>query len=150
MRQAREKSPRTAAMRLLVTGATGQLARSLAELDESAPDLSIVVHGRPELDLEKPRIIASLIECIRPDVVVNAAAYTAVDAAESDSARAFAVNAGGAGAVAAASVAGGLPLIHVSTDYVFSGGHARPYREDDAPEPRTAYGRSKLAGEAAV
>ena len=137
-------------MRLLVTGASGQLARSLARLDETEPGLSIVVHGRPELDLENPGIIAALIEHVRPDIVVNAAAYTAVDAAESDSARAFAVNAGGAGAVAAATFARRLPLIHVSTDYVFSGGHPLPYREVDAPEPRTAYGRSKLAGEAAI
>ena len=119
-------------------------------LDETEPGLSIVVHGRPDLDLENPGIIAALIEHVRPHIVVNAAAYTAVDAAESDSARAFAVNADGAGAVAAATVARRLPLIHISTDYVFSGGHTRPYREDDAPEPRTAYGRSKLAGETAI
>ena len=81
-------------MRILVTGASGQLARSLAALDESQPGLAIVVHGRPELDLENPDIIGSLISHVRPDVVVNAAAYTAVDAAERDNTRAFAVNAG--------------------------------------------------------
>lgn len=137
-------------MRMLVTGASGQLARSLAALDETELGLSVVVHGRPELDLEDPGIIAAVIDHVRPEIVVNAAAYTAVDAAEADSARAFAVNAGGAGAVAAATAAVGLPLIHISTDYVFGGRNTRPYREDDAPEPRTAYGRSKLAGETAI
>jgi dTDP-4-dehydrorhamnose reductase len=137
-------------MRMLVVGASGQLARSLALLDESVPGLSVVVHGRPELDLENPGIVGSLVARIRPDVVVNAAAYTAVDAAEKDSARAFAVNAGGAGALATATAAARLPLVHVSTDYVFGGGHGRPCREDDPPEPRTAYGRSKLAGETAI
>jgi len=137
-------------MRILVTGASGQLARSLAALDESEPGLSIVVHGRPELDLENPGIIASLIAHVRPDIVVNAAAYTAVDAAERDSVRAFAINAGGAGAVAAATAASRLPVIHISTDYVFGGSEARPYREDDATGPRTVYGRSKLAGETAI
>jgi dTDP-4-dehydrorhamnose reductase len=137
-------------MRMLVTGASGQLARSLAGLDESEPGLSVAVRGRPELDLENPGIIAALIDHARPDIVVNAAAYTAVDAAEADSARAFAVNTEGAGSVAAATAAAGLPVIHISTDYVFGGGQTRPYREDDAPEPRTAYGRSKLAGETAI
>jgi dTDP-4-dehydrorhamnose reductase len=137
-------------MRILVTGASGQLARSLAALDESQPGLAIVVHGRPELDLENPGIISSLIAHIRPQIVVNAAAYTAVDAAERDDARAFAVNATGAGAVAAAAAAVGLPVIHVSTDYVFAGAETRPYREDDPTGPRTVYGQSKLAGEAAI
>jgi dTDP-4-dehydrorhamnose reductase len=137
-------------MRMLVTGATGQLARSLARLDESKPGLSIIVHGRPELDLENPGIVGSLVAHVRPDIVVNAAAYTAVDAAEADMARAFAVNADGAGAVAAAAGAAGLPIIHISTDYVFDGSAERPYHEGDATGPRTAYGQSKLAGEAAV
>ena len=137
-------------MRILVTGASGQLARSLAALDESQPGLAIVVHGRPELDLENPDIIGSLISHVRPDVVVNAAAYTAVDAAERDNTRAFAVNAAGAGAVAAAAAAVGLPVIHISTDYVFAGGEVRPYREDDPTGPVGAYGRSKLIGERLV
>lgn len=135
---------------MLVAGASGQLARSLSALDETEPGLSVVVHGRPELDLENPGIIAALIDHVRPDIVVNAAAYTAVDAAEGDSPRAFAVNAGGAAALAAATAAVRLPLIHISTDYVFGGGDTRPYREDDTPAPRTAYGRSKLAGETAI
>jgi dTDP-4-dehydrorhamnose reductase len=137
-------------MRILVTGASGQLARSLAALDGNTPGLSVVVRGRPELDLENPGLLAELIARDRPDVVVNAAAYTAVDAAESDSERAFAVNAGGAAAIAEATASVDLPVIHVSTDYVFDGGEARPYREDDATGPRTAYGRSKLAGEEAI
>jgi dTDP-4-dehydrorhamnose reductase len=137
-------------MRILVIGASGQLAQSLAELDTSEPGLTIVARGRPAADLSDPATIAAAIDQVRPDVVVNAAGYTAVDAAENDSERAFALNAAGAGALAAATAARRLPLIHVSTDYVFSGSGGRPYREDDATEPRTAYGRSKLAGEAAV
>ena len=137
-------------MRMLVAGASGQLARSLAALNGSDPGLSITVRGRPELDLEQPRTLAAAIDRVQPDVVVNAAGYTGVDAAESDITRAFAINARGAEALAAAAARAALPIIHVSTDYVFDGEKSRPYREDDAPDPRTAYGRSKLAGEIAI
>jgi dTDP-4-dehydrorhamnose reductase len=137
-------------MRLLVTGATGQLARSLAALDRSQSDLLVVALGRPDLDIENPGSIAIAIDRIRPDVVVNAAAYTGVDAAEGDQARAFAINASAAGSIAHASAAVGVPLIHISTDYVFNGKSLSHYCEDDLPDPRTVYGRSKLAGEVAV
>jgi dTDP-4-dehydrorhamnose reductase len=137
-------------MRVLVTGANGQLARSLAALAACEPGLTVLVKGRPELDLEAPAAIAPVVAGAAADIVVNAAAYTAVDAAETDSERALAVNGAGAGAVAAAAAAIKAPVIHLSTDYVFSGSGTRPYREDDATGPRTAYGRSKLAGEAAV
>src|SRR5690348_8710727 len=92
-------------MRLLVIGASGQLAHSLAELDNSEPGLSIVARGRPEVDLADAATIAAAIERIEPDVVVNAAGYTAVDGAESDRERAFAVNEAGPGALAAATAA---------------------------------------------
>lgn len=137
-------------MRILVTGASGQLARSLARLDKSEPGLEIVAQGRPQLDLGDAATIAAVLDRVRPDAVVNAAGYTAVDAAETDSEGAFAVNAIGAGAVAAATRARRLPLIHISTDYVFGGSEGRPHREEDATAPCNAYGRSKLAGEAAV
>jgi len=137
-------------MRLLVIGAGGQLARSLAAEASPAADLSIVACGRPVADLAEPASIERAILRHCPDAVVNAAAYTSVDRAESEPAEAFEANARGAGRVAEAAAARRLPLIHVSTDYVFAGDAARPYREDDPTGPRSAYGRSKLAGEEAV
>ena len=136
-------------MRLLVVGREGQVARALAE---SGPALGadIEVVGRPELDLADPESVARALRLRRADVVVNAAAYTAVDRAESEEALATAINGPGAGAVAAAARAIGAPVLHLSTDYLFDGLLDRPYREDDAPSPTSAYGRSKLLGEEAV
>src|SRR5581483_6250341 len=128
-------------MRLLVIGAGGQLARSLAAEASPAADLSIVACGRPVADLAEPASIERAILRHCPDAVVNAAAYTSVDRAESEPAEAFEANARGAGRVAEAAAARRLPLIHVSTDYVFAGDAARPYREDDPTGPRSAYGR---------
>jgi dTDP-4-dehydrorhamnose reductase len=112
--------------------------------------LSLVALGRPQLDLADRTSIARTIDAERPDVVVNAAAYTAVDKAESDSRAAFAVNAEGAGALAAAAQAQGCPIIHISTDYVFDGTKAGAYVETDPTSPGNVYGRSKLSGESAV
>jgi dTDP-4-dehydrorhamnose reductase len=107
--------------------------------------------GRPELDLsEAPETVVSAIKASRPEAIVSAAAYTAVDKAESDPDTAFAVNARGAGAVAQAARSLGVPLIHLSTDYVFDGSKPSPYTEDDVPAPASVYGASKLAGEEAV
>ena len=135
---------------MLVIGANGQLARALAAEDAIAPDLAVMACGRPEIDLTHPGSIAAAIVHLGADIVVNAAAYTAVDAAELDQAAAFAINAAGAANAAIAAAHAGIPIVHVSTDYVFSGNNAAPYSEDDAPDPRTVYGRSKLAGETAV
>jgi dTDP-4-dehydrorhamnose reductase len=110
----------------------------------------IVTAGRPELDLAKPETVGQVIRSARPDVVVSAAAYTAVDRAEDEPALAHAVNATGAGAVAEAARVAGAPVIHLSTDYVFAGDAAHPYAESDAPSPIGVYGKSKLAGERAV
>lgn len=137
-------------MRMLVLGANGQLAQSLAAEDASTPDLAVMACGRPEIDLTHPGSIAAAIVQLDADIVVNAAAYTAVDAAEQDQAAAFAINAAGAANAAIAAAHAGIPIVHVSTDYVFSGEDAAPYSEDDAPNPMTVYGRSKLAGETAV
>lgn len=106
--------------------------------------------GRPELDLAAPETIGPALRAAAPDVVVSAAAYTAVDKAESEPEVADAVNARGARAVAAAAATLGVPVVHLSTDYVFSGNLERPYREDDVTGPVGAYGRSKLAGEVEV
>lgn len=135
-------------MKIFVTGREGQVARSLAEA--SHPGVEIVFAGRPEFDLEVPDTVMSAIRSARPDVVVSAAAYTAVDRAEDEPERAFAVNATGAGIVAAASAEVGAAIIHLSTDYVFSGDKQGDYDETDETGPRSVYGRSKLAGEHAV
>jgi dTDP-4-dehydrorhamnose reductase len=138
------------ALRLLVTGRQGQVVRALSALAAADETVDVVTTGRPEMDLERLETIAAAIAAARPDVVVNAAAYTAVDRAESEKERAFAVNAAGAGAVAAAAAALGLPVIQISTDYVFDGSKATPYVETDATAPLSVYGASKLAGEQAV
>lgn len=137
-------------IRLLVTGQNGQLATSLCVLGQGVAGIEVVAVGRPELDLEDPASVATAIAAVRPDIVVNAAAYTAVDKAEQDEARAFAVNRDGAGAAATAAARFGVPFIHLSTDYVYPGDKPRPYVESDATGPLGIYGKSKLAGETAV
>jgi dTDP-4-dehydrorhamnose reductase len=135
--------------RIAIVGRHGQLARALAEAGEAA-GLRIITAARPELDLARAETIAPVLTSIRPDAVVCAAAYTAVDKAESEPDLAYAVNATGAGAVAAAAAAMGVPVVHVSTDYVFPGDKPAPYVEDDPVGPLGVYGASKLAGERAV
>jgi dTDP-4-dehydrorhamnose reductase len=135
-------------MRILVTGRDGQVARALVGL--AGDDLIIKAVGRPELDIADRVSIDRAIGRFEPNVLVNAAAYTAVDRAESDLEAAFAVNRGGAGNAAAAAAAVGIPIVHLSTDYVFSGESAAPYREEDPTSPTSVYGRSKLEGERAV
>ena len=111
----------------------------------------VIALGRPELDLtaDEDSIVDAIVSA-RPDVVVSAAAYTAVDKAEEEREIAFAINERGAGAVARAAREAGVPLIHLSTDYVFDGSKAGPYAEDDPTNPSGVYGASKLAGEQAV
>ena len=137
------------ARRWLVTGAQGQLGHHLHAV-LAAAGADAVCLGRPELDITSAADVAAAIERHRPDVVVNAAAYTAVDAAESDEARARAVNADGPANLAAALAPGSGRLIQVSTDYVFDGRAGTPYEPDDPTGPQTAYGRTKLAGEQAA
>jgi dTDP-4-dehydrorhamnose reductase len=137
-------------MRIVVTGREGQVARSLAERGASAGH-EIVLLGRPELDLAgAPDTIVRAIEVARPDIIVSAAAYTAVDKAESERELAFAINQRGAGAVAEAAAGLDIPVVHLSTDYVFDGSKASAYVESDATGPTGVYGASKLAGEEAV
>ena len=135
-------------MRILVTGREGQVARAL--LNAAGGDVVIHALGRPELDVTDRATIDLAISRFLPEILVNAAAYTAVDKAETDEASAFAVNGQGAGNAAAAAATAGIPIIHVSTDYVFSGDTSAPYREEDPTRPINVYGRSKLAGEQAV
>ncbi len=137
-------------MRLLITGWQGQLARSLAEAATRRPEITALSIGRPALDLcAHPSILRTLADNA-PDVIVNTAAYTAVDKAESERDAAFALNRDGAGLLAEAAAARGVPIIHVSTDYVFDGTKPTPYVETDPTAPLNVYGASKLAGEQAV
>lgn len=134
-------------MRWLITGAGGQLGSHLVRL---LADEDVIPLTSRELDVRAADAVETTIRETRPDVVVNAAAYTAVDAAETDEAAAFAVNADGPGLLAGALARQGGRLVHVSTDYVFDGPGGRPYEPDDRTGPRTVYGRSKLAGEQAA
>jgi dTDP-4-dehydrorhamnose reductase len=135
-------------MRILVTGAKGQVAAALLKAGARRDGINVTVLGRPDLDFERPSRAAIARES--PDVVVNAAAYTAVDRAESEEERAHSINAERAEAIAGAAAALDLPIIQMSTDYVFSGDKDGAYTEEDAPDPRNAFGRSKLAGEQRV
>ena len=137
-------------MRIFVTGAEGQVARSLREATAGDAGLVLGWGARPAVDLTRPDTVARAIEAFKPDLVVNPAAYTAVDKAENEPELAFAVNRDGAGATAAAATLAGAPIIHLSTDYVFDGTRDGPYLETDATCPIGVYGQSKLAGEVAV
>ena len=132
-------------MRLLVTGAAGMLGRDVVA---AAGDHEVVALARADLDITDADAVRAAVQAARPDAVINCAAWTDVDGAEADEAGATAVNGAGAGNVAAA--AGDALVIHVSSDYVFDGAASAPYPEDAATAPRSAYGRSKLAGEQAV
>lgn len=138
-------------MRWLVTGAAGQVG---AELVAALPTLragdQVTGLARRDLDITDPVAVTDALDRHSPDVVVNCAAYTAVDAAETEEDCATAVNADGAGHVAAACVTYGVRLLHLSTDYVFDGTATVPIPEDAPIAPRSAYGRSKAAGEGAV
>lgn len=135
-------------MKILLTGASGQLGhelrRSLAGLGE------ITAPGRDELDLARPGELSETVRRLRPQLIVNAAAYTAVDLAESEEQLAWRVNAEAPGILAQEAAQIGAAMVHYSTDYVFDGSKVGPWREDDRPAPLNAYGRSKLAGEQAV
>lgn len=136
-------------MKALVIGGTGgQVARELAALDGS--EFGIDVRGRPNVDLAKPASLAAAIADSRPDVVINCGAYTAVDQAESEPDLARAINADGPAALGVACAAAGIPIVHLSTDYVFDGAKTSPYVESDPTNPQSVYGASKLGGEMAV
>jgi dTDP-4-dehydrorhamnose reductase len=136
-------------MKILVTGASGQLGHEvLKRLNDAAHEVQ--APSLAELDLLQPGRIDSVLRRYRPDQVINCAAYTAVDRAESERDAAFTINRDAAGALATAVTATGGRLLHVSTDFVFDGRHVQPYTEDDTPAPLGVYGRSKLEGERAV
>lgn len=136
-------------MKLLVTGAGGQVGRALVRA-AAARGVETVALGRPDLDITQRGAVEAALRAYAPDVLVNAAAYTAVDRAEAEPEAAFAVNRDGPETLARACAQAAVPLLHLSTDYVFDGRKGAPYTPDDAPAPLSVYGSSKWAGEEAV
>jgi dTDP-4-dehydrorhamnose reductase len=137
-------------VRVLLTGAHGQLGREVESYLARCPHHEVLAVGHGELDVADRERVLQVFGEWRPEVVVNAAAFTAVDRCESEEEAAYAANALGPRNLAEASRATGAHLVHISTDYVFDGTSQRPYREWDEPRPLSAYGRSKLAGEREV
>ena len=137
-------------MRLIISGWHGQIARALADEALSSPDVQAFAIGRPALDVRDPRSIERAFADMNPDLVINTAAYTAVDKAESEPDLAFLLNRDGARKFAEAAARRNVPIIHLSTHYVFDGMKSAPYVETDEARPTTVYGCSKLEGEEAV
>lgn len=135
-------------MRVLVAGSGGQLGRALAA---TAPaGVTLVAPPEAAFDITDAAAVADIVTAAQPDLLINAAAWTAVDKAEAEEAAALAVNATAVGHLAAAAAASGARFVQVSTDYVFDGQACQPYRPDTPPAPASAYGRTKLAGEQAA
>ena len=134
--------------RILLLGRSGQVGYELQRL--LAPDAQLIAPGRDEADLQQPESLRARLRDWRPEVIVNAAAYTAVDAAEKEEALAHTINADAPRVLAQEAAQLGALLVHYSTDYVFDGTRREPYREDDPVAPASAYGRTKLAGEQAI
>ena len=133
--------------RILITGINGQLGQ---ELQQTIAEYDVIGVGREMLDLTQPDKISQMMDEVRPELVINAAAYTAVDKAESEPEIAKATNAIAPGILAKEAQKMGVPLIHISTDYVFDGSQSRPYLDTDTTNPLGVYGQSKLAGEQAI
>lgn len=140
--------PEDTTIRLLVLGQSGQVAGALSRVQR--PNAIITCVGRPDLDLEVKKSIANALARHAPHIVINTGAFTAVDRAEAETDKAFTINAIGAGNAAAACAEAGIPIIHISSDYVYSGLKTTPYVESDPTAPLNVYGRSKLAGDEAV
>jgi dTDP-4-dehydrorhamnose reductase len=137
-------------MHILVTGKQGQVVSALKRLAASQPDVLLSTLGRPEADLAEPASLRSPILALNPDVIISAAAYTSVDKAEAEPELSMTVNGAAPGELAKIAAGLGIPILHLSTDYVFGGDKAGAYIETDPTGPVSAYGRSKLAGEQAV
>lgn len=135
-------------MRVLVCGHNGQVAQALKTQLAGLGEIHLL--GRDQLDLAQPEALREPLRQLAPGLIINAAAYTAVDQAETEPDTAFAINAQAPGVLAEEALRLGAPLIHYSTDYVFDGEKATPYNEQDVPNPLGVYGRSKLAGEQAI
>ena len=138
----------SSALRILITGRHGQVSQALQQQLQGLGEL--IVLGSDQLDLANVEQIRQQVRAHRPNLIINAAAHTAVDQAESEPDAAFAINAIAPGVLAEEAKALGIPLIHYSTDYVFDGSKPAPYTEADATNPLGVYGQSKLAGEQAI
>jgi dTDP-4-dehydrorhamnose reductase len=136
-------------LRLVVIGQRGQLLRAIEE-KASKYDIEFVALGRPGLDLMFPESVHQTLSARQPSIIINPAAYTAVDSAEKEPDLAMRINGEGAGAIARSAHIMDVPVIHLSTDYVFDGCKESPYLEDDPVGPINSYGRSKLEGERQV
>jgi dTDP-4-dehydrorhamnose reductase len=136
-------------MLIAVTGRFGQIARSLVERGPNS-NIEVLTLARPAVDLARPSDLTDVLAALRPQAVVSAAAYTAVDLAENEPVLAYQINADGAEALARAAARLRIPIVHLSTDYVFDGTLDRPYGEEDPPCPVNVYGSSKLRGEQLV
>lgn len=135
-------------MRVLVTGGTGQLGGALVTV--LGPVVCVIAPARNELDLAEPQRIASVLNHLHPELIINAGAYTGVDRAEDEAELCFRVNAEAPAAIALWAADRKVPMIHFSTDYVFDGKGTRPWQENDKPNPLSVYGASKRAGDDAV
>ena len=133
-------------MRIVVTGKEGQVDTSLAELGETL-GIEIVRIGLPEIDLSKPETLSGPVKAAKPDLIISSAAYTAVDKAESETELAQAINGDGPGELARIAAELNIPILHLSTDYVFAGDKDGIYLETDTPAPVSVYGKTKLSGE---
>ncbi|HTT33911.1 MAG TPA: dTDP-4-dehydrorhamnose reductase [Methylomirabilota bacterium] len=134
--------------KILLTGKTGQIGSELLHLLRDFGE--VAAPSRQEMDLLYPKSIRDVVREARPNLIVNTAAFTAVDAAESEAEKAYAINAEAPGVLAEEAKKAGAALVHYSTDYVFDGRKSTPYEEDDATAPLNVYGKSKLAGEQAI
>jgi dTDP-4-dehydrorhamnose reductase len=137
-------------MKLLLTGAEGQLGKAFVAESLSHQDIELICYNRANLDITREEHIASALALVRPDFVINAAAFTEVDLAEVETEKAFAVNKIGPANLAKHCASLNIPLIHFSTDYVFDGVRSTGWREEDLPSPLNSYGASKLAGECEI
>lgn len=134
-------------MKLLITGARGQLGQALLRLTADMPDIEVFPFGSKELDITSEAAVQDTVRSVAPDVIINCAAHTAVDACETDAENAYRINALGPKHLAQAAAAAGAAMVQVSTDYVFDGTKNTPYVETDLPNPQSVYGSTKLAGE---
>jgi len=133
--------------RILITGANGQLGSAIKQLAEEFKPFHFFYADLPELDISDSDKLNKFVEGSKPDYIINCAAYTAVDDAESQGKKAFLINAEGVKNLSEVSIIKGIRLFHISTDYIFDGQNYKPYTEEDTPNPQTTYGKSKLKGE---
>lgn len=136
--------------KILLTGANGQLGQALIHLPDLSEKVQWIATDYRELDITDRQAVDSFVAVSAPDFIINCAAYTAVDLAEREYGKALLINANGPENLAIAAKSADIPLIHISTDYVFSGQNWKPYVETDLPDPQSAYGKTKFAGEQAL